>query len=283
MVAFSTPTLASDVIAAGNPHQQQQQQQQQDNSTRTDDDNPTAAAAAAPHQQVVVEVDDYLTSLSDTQLRTICFERGFDMAPRPDGHTFVREDYLEAARRCMSLEHEMNAILAANPDLAAELDVEIERMKLERERLQHERQDMLDEMAMLQQQLEQAGMDVRAYGLRTAQDMEQEQQEKQPPSYRNGNSGNNDTTPLTVQQVLEETLGELYRRVHRDFNMVIKVLRPILQPIVGACHLIWRYSKPMMVEVYIKGRDMVQKWRKGQQDDTVEATNDDSSKSRSAR
>lgn len=99
-----------------------------------------------------IHVEDYLESLSLSELDEICQHRGFAV----EGST--REDYINAARRCLSLENEMNAILAANPELAAELEKEIERMKAEKERLEAERHDLLELISDLQEQLAESGV-----------------------------------------------------------------------------------------------------------------------------
>ena len=98
-----------------------------------------------------LKVDDYLESLSNAELEQICHDRGMQLDPSIVDPT--REHYLEAARACLSLEDEMNAVLAENPELAAELGNEIERMKAEKQRLEREREEMLVELEMLQDQL----------------------------------------------------------------------------------------------------------------------------------
>lgn len=64
-----------------------------------------------------IVVEDYLESLSIEDLKQICMDRGMEI--RPDTAT-TKADYVEGARRCLSLEDEMNAILAANPELVSE-------------------------------------------------------------------------------------------------------------------------------------------------------------------
>ena len=182
-------------------------------------------------------MDDYLASLSNEELEKICHDRGFEVAPKADG-PLLREDYLLAAQRCLSLEHEMNAILAENPELAAELEVEIERMKQEKERLERERDGMLAEMQMLQEQLEQAGMDLKNY------DHLKQDAEGRPPL---------DPASMTAAQVLKESLVQLYKRVQRDMRIVTSILRRVLAPVAGALRLVWRYTKPVVLELYKKG------------------------------
>jgi hypothetical protein len=175
-----------------------------------------------------IVVGDYLESLSNAELEKICLERGFELSTPADGLKLQRKDYVEAARRCLSLEDEMNAILAAHPDLAAELEVEIERIHAEKKRLEQERDDMLREKAFLERQLREAGVDLTDFSENNSTTIE-----KQPP-------------PLTLEQVLKESFRELFQRVRRDIQFVGSVLDPVLRPVFGAVNLVWRHTSPTL-------------------------------------
>ena len=194
----------------------------------------TTTTAAADDTEIVV--DDYLASLSNHELERICHDRGFEMAPRADGSPLLREDYLRAAQHCLSLEDEISAVLAENPELAAELEVEVERMKQEKERLVRERDGMLAEMQVLQEQLEQAGMDLKNYD-----------------HLKDDAAARPDPASMTAEQVLKESLVQLYERVRRDLGFVTSILRRVLRPVLGALKLVWRYTKPIGLELYKKG------------------------------
>lgn len=174
-----------------------------------------------------IHVEDYLESLSLSELDEICQHRGFAV----EGST--REDYINAARRCLSLENEMNAILAANPELAAELEKEIERMKAEKERLEAERQHLLDQISDLQQQLAESGINDTS--------LEALLNHKKDPAN------------MTFDEVFKESVSQLYDRVAQDVRFVGKVLSPVFSPVLrsifGTLKLAWRYAKTIFAEV----------------------------------
>ncbi|GAX20966.1 hypothetical protein FisN_1Lh370 [Fistulifera solaris] len=192
--------------------------------SQTADDMPADLVESKSEE---IQVEDYLESLSLSELDEICQHRGFAV----EGST--REDYVNAARRCLSLENEMNAILAANPELAAELEKEIERMKAEKERLEVERQDLLEQISDLQQQLTEAGMNDAALEALLIQ-------HKNPAN-------------MTFEEVFKESISQLYDRVTQDVRFVSKLVSPILSPIVrsilGALKFGWRYAKRVLLEV----------------------------------
>jgi hypothetical protein len=171
---------------------------------------------------VVVEIEDYLDAMSDEQLIGLCTERGFGIVN--DEAELQHKDYVEAARRCMNMEDEMNAILAENPDLAAELEAEIERMQVAKERLEEERDQMLAEKLILEEQLKNAGVDVLA------------------------SESNTNTTPpqqpqqLSLEEVLRESLTELFQRVAQDARVVGTFLQPVLRPMLGSLKTVAKHS-----------------------------------------
>jgi hypothetical protein len=168
---------------------------------------------------VVVEIEDYLDAMSDEQLIGLCTERGFGIVN--DEAELQHKDYVEAARRCMNMEDEMNAILAENPDLAAELEAEIERMQVAKERLEEERDQMLAEKLILEEQLKNAGVDVPA------------------------SESNTNTTPpqqLSLEEVLRESLTELFQRVASDARVVGTFLQPVLRPVLGGLKTVAKHT-----------------------------------------
>lgn len=171
---------------------------------------------------VVVEIEDYLNAMSDEQLRSMCSERGFGIVN--DEAELEHKDYVEAARRCMSMEDEMNAILAENPDLAAELEAEIERMQKAKERLEEERDQMMAEKAILEEQLKNAGLDIPASKSKTNATPSQLPQQ------------------LSLEEVLRESLTELFERVASDARVVGAFLQPILKPILGGLKMVAKHT-----------------------------------------
>jgi hypothetical protein len=167
---------------------------------------------------VVVEIEDYLDAMSNEQLIGMCNERGFGIVN--DESELEHKDYVEAARRCLSMEDEMNAILAENPDLAAELETEILRMKDAKERLEEERDQMLAETAILKEQLKNAGVDISDTNSTLSQ---------QPP-------------PLSLEEVLRESLTELVERVASDARVVGAFRQPVVQPVLGALKMVAKHT-----------------------------------------
>eukprot|EP00523_Entomoneis_sp_CCMP467_P005779 CAMPEP_0168743778 /NCGR_PEP_ID=MMETSP0724-20121128/13753_1 /TAXON_ID=265536 /ORGANISM="Amphiprora sp., Strain CCMP467" /LENGTH=291 /DNA_ID=CAMNT_0008791421 /DNA_START=63 /DNA_END=938 /DNA_ORIENTATION=+ len=193
-----------------------------------DDDGDLLQTPGEP----TVEVEDYLATLSTDELTSICVDRGFDIIPRQDGKPLEWSDYLEAARRCLSLEDEMNAILAKNPELAAELEAEIGRMQQHKHRLEGEREQLLAEKALLEEQLEKAGVDLL--------------EAQQSAFGETATASLKDKSPedMTFKEVLIYTFSELYDRVKRDFKFVWKFAGPVLKPVGGALQLGWRHLRP---------------------------------------
>ena len=183
--------------------------------------------------QTDTTVHGYLEQLSDEELEKICVDRG--LALNGDKDTLTREDYLEAAKQCISLEDDINALLNENPDLAAELDQEIERMKASKERLEKEREEILAEKALLEEQLQQAGVDLEEFRRNST----------------NISAGSMEP-PQTALEVLQESFVLLYKRVRQDVEFVGRVLKPILEPAGAGVKLVWRYTKPTLEGVLVK-------------------------------
>jgi hypothetical protein len=176
-----------------------------------------------PKPEVVVEIEDYLDAMTDEQLIGMCSERGFGIVN--DEAELEHKDYVEAARRCMSMEDEMNAILAENPDLAAELEAEIERMQKAKERLEEERDQMLAEKAILEEQLKNAGVNVPASESKTNDTLSQPPQEQ-----------------MSLEEVLRVSLTELFERVASDARVVVTFLQPVLKPILGGLMMVAKHT-----------------------------------------
>ena len=198
--------------------------------------NETETTTTEP-EEATIQVNDYLETLDNEALRAICEDRGFDVIPRKDGLPLERSDFLEAARRCLSLEDEMNAILAQNPDLAAELEAEIARMHQHKQRLEGEREKLLAEKARLEEQLEQAGVELLEAS-RTNNAKNLSPVLKKAPE------------DMTFKEVLIETFSQLYDRVRLDVEFAWKFLGPVLRPLKGALQLLWRYCRPHVMTLW---------------------------------
>lgn len=184
-----------------------------------------------------IEVDDYLNSLSTEALQKICLDRGFGL--ENEGKDFDRDDYLEAARRCVNLENEMNAILAENPELAAELEAEIERMKRAKDQLEIEREQILAEKTLLEQQLKEAGVD-----------MEAAKTEATTFGQKTAGLSTSSVDPQSFEEVFKESIILLYDRVKQDLIFIRKLLRLILEPLQDGIKLVWRYTRPTLKQLW---------------------------------
>lgn len=94
------------------------------------------------------EID--LASLTDEELEEICTSRGFEVVKEKDEETgefkkYSHEDYIHAAKQCLDMEAEMEAILSENPELIKEIEAEAERMRQENERLENEIKNMIND------------------------------------------------------------------------------------------------------------------------------------------
>ena len=196
-----------------------------DNSTLSKDVADEAVEQAQNTKPELV-VESSLEAMSDEELKAICTDRGFEITMEGEGGllAMTHADYVEAATKCLSLEKEMNAVLAENPELAAELDVEIERMRAEKERLEQEREAILAEKARLEEQLRQSGVDPSTIVA-------------VPESTISGNTS-------AVDEVLRESFVRLFDRVGCDLQLVGGLLLYVLKPMGGPIQQLWRYTSP---------------------------------------
>lgn len=186
--------------------------------------NIAVEESIAAENEKEIKVKSNLESMTDAELQALCKDRGFDVAIEGGGD-LTHEEYVEAAKRCLSLEDEMNAILAENPDLAAELEDEIERMRLEKVRLEQERDAIMAEKEALEEKLRRSGVDPSAIAGSPAL--------KPAP-----------TEIQSVDEVLRESFVMLFDRVGRDMRLVGRALRFVLRPAGGFVQLVWRYASP---------------------------------------
>ena len=155
-----------------------------------------------------ITVEDYLSRLGIDELHKICLDRGLDV--EEGSVPLTRDDYVEAARRCLSLEDEMNAILNEHPELAAEIEKEIERLQTQKARLEEERDAMLKEKELLEAQLEQAGVDLENF-----------------KAQGNASVAPKDPANMSFPELLLESFRQLFERVKQDFKFVAKVTQPV--------------------------------------------------------
>ncbi|CAB9516207.1 expressed unknown protein [Seminavis robusta] len=97
-----------------------------------------------------------LEALTDQELELICLERGFELIRDGSEGDLTHDDYVEAARRCLAIEEDMNEILEQNPELAEELLSELDRMKDEKELLEQQVAQQEAERDRLEQEVAEA-------------------------------------------------------------------------------------------------------------------------------
>jgi hypothetical protein len=206
--------------------------------------NSTESNNTAPPTPAEITVKSNLDSMTDQELESLCRERGFEVKP-DKGNELTHEDYVNAAKRCLSLEDEMNAIIAENPELAAELGDEIERMRLEKERLEAERDALLAEKDKLESKLRRAGGDPSALAGR-------------PPSMYSTTNATTDDDNQSVEEVLRESFVRLFDRVGQDMRLVGRATRFLLKPMGSGIDVMWKYASPTIEAVITKAIDLLE-------------------------
>jgi hypothetical protein len=206
--------------------------------------------------QSMIQVEDYLKNLSVADLKGICTARGFVVAPREDGQPLQKEDFLEGARRCLTLENEMNAILAEHPELAAELDKEVERLRLAKEKLEKEREELLAQKELLEKQLMDAGVDLGNVNVSSVPSASEDKV----------SAIQSVPAPLTAEEVLKDSFIQLFERVKLDFLFLKKILDPIMiQPSLSAARFIWRYCEPLLGSLVERAKGKIKTIRQAKQ------------------
>jgi hypothetical protein len=207
---------------------------------------PSSSSSSSSSSSLKVE-KDYLDHLSTAALEKICLDRGFAVAETTDEATnktvpLTREDYLEAARRCLTLEDEINLILAEHPELAAELESEVERMRQQKERLEAERNTLQAELRLLQTQLEEAGVDISNIASLTSTVQAKD---------KLTNLKDMDPNSMTLEQVLRYTLTELVERVKSDMKFVWSSIRPVVAPLIPTVKHMWKsFGQPLAMQAW---------------------------------
>ena len=202
---------------------------------RVEEGEAMASAATSATDDLSGTPMDDLDSLTNEQLESICTDLGF-LIQKEDGTDLTREDYLEAATKCKEMETEIQSILDDNPELAVELDAEIERMKLEKERLEQEQASLLDKKSGLEEKLQAADVDLTDVGAATG---------SSSASSTPSQATKEQQQPDSVDGVLRQSFEMLFDRVGRDLRLVGKVLRfAVLQPTGTGATVVWRTLGP---------------------------------------
>jgi hypothetical protein len=231
----------------------EQQTKQDDEATSAVDESSTTTTTTTTTS---ITIRPELLPMTNDQLTAVCLDRGYDIR-KGDGTTLTRDDLLQAATRCLQLaDAEMHDMLDDDhPELlAVELESEIQRMKVEKERLESEQVKMLREKASLEEQLREAGIDPGGIWSGTTSSST-----SRPPSNSTGNvtlnavAANGDggggadggDSLETLEDVLRTSFTMLFDRIGRDMNLVGKVLGyVVVKPGGAVLAVLWRYSAP---------------------------------------
>ena len=204
-----------------------------------------------------IHVQSNLQSLSDEELIAICTERGYEITVENDtaGNSngtaaaaaekfqLTHDDYVNAATQCLSMDKVVNQMIADDPDSAADMEQEVERIRLEKEKLQQEQDTILHEISTLEEELRQSGVDPKSIVAT-------------PPNAvlaTTTTSQNKNLTDLTVDEVLRESFVQLFDRVGNDLQFVARMVQyAIVQPAWTSITFLWKSVSPTVMEAVVR-------------------------------
>ena len=228
------------------------------NTTLSSTPNTTTATATSNgNSSATIHVQSNLQSLTDDELIAICTERGYEITvPDDNGEEdsnrngtkrtvqLTHDDYVAAATQCLSLDKVVDQMIADDPDLAADMDYEVERIRIEKEKLQKEQETILQEISSLEDALRQSGVDPTTLPV-----------EAVVPSttLRTAAVTQKNLTDWTVDEVLFESFEQLFDRVGNDLQLVARMVQSIIvQPTWIGMSLIWRYTSPTILDAVVR-------------------------------
>ena len=197
-----------------------------------------------------IQVQSNLQSMTDEELIAICTERGYEITMEDldsNSNNVIRmthDDYVNAATQCLSMDQIVNQMIADDPDSAADIEREVERIRLEKETLQTEQETILQEISTLEEELRQSGIDPTSI-----------QDTAAVPTIlaTTTKTSHKNLTDLTVDEVLYESFVQLFDRVGNDIQFVAKMVHLIIvQPTWTSMSLIWRYVSPTILSGIVR-------------------------------
>ena len=197
-----------------------------------------------------IQVQSNLQSMTDEELIAICTERGYEITMEDldsNSNNVIRmthDDYVNAATQCLSMDTIVNQMIADDPDSAADIEREVERIRLEKETLQTEQETILQEISTLEEELRQSGIDPTSI-----------QDTAAVPTIlaTTTKTSHKNLTDLTVDEVLYESFVQLFDRVGNDIQVVAKMVHWIIvQPTWTSMSLIWRYVSPTILSGIVR-------------------------------
>lgn len=205
-----------------------------------------------------------LEAMTEVELENICVQRGFKLV-NENSDELTKQDYVEAAQRCLSIEQEMNELLTQYPELAEELEEEIKRME-------SENAEKLADVERLQSEIandsaDDSQSDLDAAFVPRGIDRENENEpalDDDAQSYSTMGLNNTqledsieDTDPatnleriepprkedLTLTHIAVESFRVLVKNAQDDVRRIINLAIPVLQPLFNVGDVAWRQMK----------------------------------------
>jgi len=222
-----------------------------------------------------------LEAMTEIELESICVQRGFQLV-NDESDELTKQDYIEAAQRCLAIEQEMNELLAQYPELADELEEEIKKMEKENSEKQayvealesevsnndsahHNTKDsdmalagpLKDEETKNNDDYIADTKEVKeASTIETPENsMDIEHQDTTNNLGKNIESLEPSTKEqdLTLTHIAIESFRVLVKNAQDDVKRIINLAIPVLQPIFDAGDVAWRQMKALFIrarEVY---------------------------------
>mmetsp|Transcript_1420 Transcript_1420/g.3264 ORF Transcript_1420/g.3264 Transcript_1420/m.3264 type:complete len:285 (-) Transcript_1420:42-896(-) len=224
---------------------------------------------------VLVSGQDYteadLESMTEAELESICVQRGFQLV-NENSDELTKQDYIEAAQRCLAIEQEMNELLTQYPELAEELEEEIKRMEKENTEKQADVERLQNEIG------NDSTSDPGTAFVRPGKSVEEEDDQIIPDeatgdfkapddSFESSSTMDLDDDTLseeetdavetiesptkedlTLTHIAVESLRVLIKNAKDDVRRIINLTLPVLQPIFDAGDIAWRQMKDLFVK-----------------------------------
>lgn len=215
--------------------------------------------------------EEDLEAMTKSELESICETRGFKLVNNAEDLT--KQDYVEAAQRCLAIEQEMNELLTQYPELADELEEEIKKMEKENAEKKAYIDELENELASESSDDDQDGPGmafVPPSKSRGSEDVVDEVETERPiveetidadedldPATSVETIESQQSSPtkedLTLTHIAVESLRVLVKNAQDDVKRIINLAIPVLQPLFNVGDAAWRQLKTLFVrarEVY---------------------------------
>jgi len=217
-----------------------------------------------------------LEAMTEAELENICVQRGFQLV-NENSEELSKQDYIEAAQRCLAIEQEMNELLTEYPELAEELEEEIKRMEKENAEKQADVERLQDEIAKdstgdsqsdpgtafvrpgkdVEEEPEEIIADEAIGGFETADDdyesLNAMDVDEEEADYTDSGSSvetieSKQKEDFTLTHIAVESLRVLIKNAQDDVRRIINLAVPVLQPLFDVGDAAWRQMKDFFVK-----------------------------------